>query len=244
MSKKYKRKRCVYCGGMAEGPDHVFARKFFLRDKRESLPKVPACKACNGEKSELEHYLASLLPFGGRHADARKNLVEMVPKRLTKNRSLHGILVAGQRQAWTLDLSGLYLKTFTLPIDGDRLTSLFRFVTRGLLAHHFNVILNHEHFVMASALTPKGEEYFEHQIRKGAAQRIAADLGEGTFRYVGAQGTDYPEVSIWLFSIYNGVKLGGGAGEGSGISMTIGSITGNRRVLKNARRLMEGKNSS
>ena len=69
---------CAYCrtGPSTAQGDHVFPRTFFLESKRGDLPKVPACKQCNDEKSRLEHYLATVLPFGGRHADASVNLEE------------------------------------------------------------------------------------------------------------------------------------------------------------------------
>src|SRR5688500_6540735 len=64
-------KVCVYCATKpAENEDHVFARQFFLESRRANLPKVPACLACNNEKSKLELYLVSVLPFGGLNIDA------------------------------------------------------------------------------------------------------------------------------------------------------------------------------
>jgi hypothetical protein len=79
--------------------DHVFARSFFLEHRRENLPKVPACTVCNNEKSKLEHYLATVLPFGGRHDDAHRNLEELVPSRLGGNARLHRELAEGQEIA-------------------------------------------------------------------------------------------------------------------------------------------------
>ena len=58
MGKGFKGKTCVYCAAApAATMDHVFAREFFLVDRRANLPKVPACQACNSAKSGLEHYL-------------------------------------------------------------------------------------------------------------------------------------------------------------------------------------------
>src|ERR1700722_9395653 len=99
MSKKFKKKTCVYCcgKGISTTGDHVFAREFFLKSRRATLPQVPACAPCNKEKSELEHYLTAVLPFGGRHDDASINLETMVPPRLAKNAKLHRGL--GQRSS-------------------------------------------------------------------------------------------------------------------------------------------------
>ena len=43
MGKSFKGKTCVYCAtAPAATMDHVFAREFFLADRRANLPKVPA----------------------------------------------------------------------------------------------------------------------------------------------------------------------------------------------------------
>jgi hypothetical protein len=66
MSKRFKGKICVYCceKSSADG-DHVFSRQFLLEADRINLPKVPSCRSCNKEKSDLEHYLTAILPFAG-----------------------------------------------------------------------------------------------------------------------------------------------------------------------------------
>ena len=77
--KKFKDGTCVYCATRpATTDDHVVARAFFLTPRRGNLPKVPARQPCNEAKSELEHYLATVLPFSGRHADAAANLEDRV----------------------------------------------------------------------------------------------------------------------------------------------------------------------
>jgi hypothetical protein len=59
---------------------------------------VPACRPCNTAKADLEHYLATVLPFGGRHADAAANLQDLVPQRLAKNLALKRKLATGMSQ--------------------------------------------------------------------------------------------------------------------------------------------------
>jgi hypothetical protein len=98
-SKKYKNKTCVYCAKeqASSTEDHIFAKEFFLENKRGNLPQVPACDACNNKKFELEHYLTSVLPFGGQHSDSIDNLSSKVPKRLRKNKPLHDKLKTAGR---------------------------------------------------------------------------------------------------------------------------------------------------
>ena len=55
MGKGYTDGSCVYCiERKAEVGDHVVARQFFLPERRGNLPKVPACKRCNNDKSRLD----------------------------------------------------------------------------------------------------------------------------------------------------------------------------------------------
>jgi hypothetical protein len=111
---KFEGEPCVYCASQpATTSDHVLGRGFFLKQRRDNLPQVPACAPCNGKKAELEHYLMSVLPFGGRHADATENLEVVVPGRLEQNRALHRRLGAGLSQALTNEHG-------QLPVNNDR----------------------------------------------------------------------------------------------------------------------------
>jgi hypothetical protein len=86
----------VYCGEReSTTPDHVWGRGFCLEQYRDNLPQVPACGKCNGEKSTLEHYLMTVLPFGCQHRDSQATLKTLVPKRLEKNAKLFRELQIG-----------------------------------------------------------------------------------------------------------------------------------------------------
>lgn len=85
----------MYCGreGVSDTADHVIARGFFLPSERLDLPKVFACTTCNNMKSQLEHHLLTILPFGARHAAAAHTLNDLVPGRLARNVPLHRTLL-------------------------------------------------------------------------------------------------------------------------------------------------------
>lgn len=229
MSKKFKDKACAYCGAPSTCPDHVVAREFFLPKNRGDFPQVPVCDTCNREKSTLEHYLTALLPFGGRHETAHVNLRDMVPKRLSRNRKLHRQLGEGQGRVWAKDDSGVVVPMMTLPVDPVRLLELFKWVARGLAAYHWQVRLSDEHDVTAVTLTEAGEEIFDRQFALNAAARVQRDLGSGTFWYEGAQGVDVPEVTIWRFSMYGGVRFGDPSVPGE-VATRIGVMTGPRTI--------------
>ena len=225
MSKKYRDKLCVYCAAaMATGADHVFARKFFLPSDRASLPKVPACAACNGAKSQLEHYAVSVLPFGGQHGSARENL-SMVPARLSRNAPLHRTLSDGRGQSWAMNVTGLLAPRMTIPVEGARLIHLFELTAKGLLWHHWQTYLSAADSVSATMLTRTGEQYFEEIFRMQSGDHVSANLGNGTVRYEGVQGVDCPQLSVWRITMFGGVWLGDSKAR-SAVSSVVGLITG------------------
>lgn len=61
---------------------------------RGAIPHVAACAPCNNAKSALEHYLATVPPFGGNHPLSKPMLGNTVPRRLDKNKKLHRALAA------------------------------------------------------------------------------------------------------------------------------------------------------
>lgn len=236
MSKKYKERTCVYCGvNKSTSPDHVIARKFFEVSRRHNLPKVPSCQKCNNIKSRLEHYFTSLLPFGSNDDSAREILQSSVEKRLNSNLKLKRHLSENIERRWTKTKSNIYLQTVQLPINPDMLLSLFNFIIKGLLWHHWKVILSSNYFVKAVNLTDFGVHNFYTQLFRGAGIGVVeGNLANNGFTYIGRQGTDYPEMSVWLMKIYNGITLAGINDDEGEVSSCIFGMTGHKRILKNA----------
>jgi len=209
MGKKFKGKTCVYCGtrNSSDSGDHVFSREFFLPDRRNNLPQVPACTKCNREKSVLEHYLTAVLPFGAKHTDAAINLEKMVPPRLAKNRKLHRHLAQERKEIWAKE-NGLFLPSIKIPFDSKKLDGLFSFIVKGLMWYHWGIILTPNTFVRSGYIKNIAENLFQDLFNKNASKRVRRDLGDGTIIYEGAQGVDSPYLSLWKFLVYGGVKVG------------------------------------
>ena len=207
MSKRYKGKTCAYCAGVSETADHILAREFVPVPYRSRIPQVPSCKRCNEEKSHLEHYLTTVLLFGGRHADASTNLQNDGPKRLAKNQKLRRELGGGSERIWTQEPSGLVVHALAFPIDGEKVERLVGLVARGLMRHHWSVVLAPDCFVDTCSLTPLGEAHFAQYRSMRAKQRVRGDIGNGALIYEGAQGTDNPQISIWEVALLGGVKM-------------------------------------
>lgn len=233
MSKKYKNKDCAYCGvNRSTGPDHVIARQFFPSGERPDIPKVPACDECNGRKAELENYFTALLPFGSNHPSAQTVLVDDVSRRLDKNRKLARELNFLAGYSWGENDSGLIVPSLELPVDEALLEEMFSMICRGLLHHHYSVQLGDNYFVKVGALTEYGEDIFKREHFPTTKGNVYDDLGPGIFQYVGKQGIDYPELSMWLMRFYAGVTLSDK--NGASKSMCFVGLTGHNRALNNA----------
>jgi hypothetical protein len=209
MSKKYKGKTCAYCATPEASvtADHVFAREFFPVEKRDGLPQVPACERCNNEKSKLEHYLVTVLPFGAEHADARQVLGAMVEPRLAKNAKLQRELRAGKDIVWRFNGRGL-APAMRIPFQTDKLEVLATMWARGLAFHHFGVVIPTGHNVVAAMITAEGDAIFRDKLLTMNGNRVVESVG-GAFEYVGLQGAQDIHVTAWRFIVFGGVRFGG-----------------------------------
>jgi len=189
---------------------------------------------CNGKKGDLETYLMSVLPFGGRHPDALDNLKNLVPPRLGKNQKLHRQLNAGASPIWSIESSGLAVPTTSLPLDGEKLEKLFEYIVRGLMWYHWGVLLAKDCVVEVMTPGSKIQKVFDDMHRQRAHARLNENLGNGTFVYRATQGVDNLQVSIWEFSMYGCMHLADAPAFPGEVLSRICAITGPARIFESA----------
>lgn len=208
MRKGYRGKTCAYCGelGVSSTSDHVIPRQFVPENLRANLPQVPACAACNNAKSADEHYLATVLPFGGNHLMSSAMLEQDVPRRLAKNQRLHRELAASQTDIW-LNLGGGIESTIGFSIEADRVVRYARWMIQGLHAHHWEPVPKGT-WVGAGILTPAGQKFQLGFMNMGGL-RLRGDIGNGLFRYAALRSFGKPYISAWWLRLFGGVMLGG-----------------------------------
>jgi len=223
MSKRFKGGTCAYCGDAGETGDHVFARGFFPVSSRADLPQVSACEACNRSKSELEHYLLSVLPFGSRHDKAGSMLSEMVPGRLAKNQKLHRELAEGQLPIELLEGDERH-PSMALPIDGTRLYDYMRYVVRGLASHHFGVVIPATYAVSAGHVIEEHDAILR-RLFVGRSNAYARGLGDDLILYEAQQAIDDPHLTMWRFLLYSGLVFTDGEHGSEAIRPDIWVIT-------------------
>lgn len=234
-SKRYKNKLCVYCANrQSVTADHVFAREFFLPNHRGNHPQVPACEPCNNSKSTLEHYLTTILPFGGRHRDSLETLTSLVPKRLAKNQKLRRNLASRSNRVWSIE-NGICQRATAVPLKAGNIERLFGLIAKGLAWHHWKIYFTEEHELETLILTQAGQQFFEQSIfRLNAAQRVQINLGGGAIQYEGIQGVDCPHVTVWRFTIYGGLIMCGDPEALGETCSQIAVITGQTSTFQRA----------
>jgi hypothetical protein len=212
MSKKYKGKTCIYCGvaDISDTGDHVLAKEFTLKRHRHSLPKVPACHACNNAKSRLEHYLTVVLPYAAKHEDAHENLVTMVPNRLDHNPALQRSIEQTLIPRWIPSLSGLITKTSTVLVDAEILNSWAAMVVQGLIWHHWQVVADPARYdVEVLHLHESGAAYFSYIFKTKGKPVTETTIGGGALTYQAQGVSDHLPASTWRLVFYGGIELGG-----------------------------------
>lgn len=221
MKHKFTGEICVYCNkAPSETKDHTVGRKFFLEERRDGLPQVPACRNCNNQKAAAESYLMTVLPFGAKNADATAILSKMVPRRLEKNAKLRRKLARGY------DRSG----GTSIPFDHRPLIELFSMIAKALAYQHFGVRLGEGFSATAAVFMDQAMPDFERLLAIG--KRVEGNLGDGTFKYVGTQPGKYPELTLWRFEIYGGVDFAGSEMPGGRASLTM-AATGSNELIGN-----------
>lgn len=116
-----------------------------------------------------------------------------------------------------------------IPFDGSAMERLYEYIVRGLVWHHWKVLLGHDVLVKAGFLVDVGRRMFEHLLMLEAAERVSVNLGDGVFVYEGAQAKDCPEFTVWRMSFYGGAILKGASNDPLNNCTTAYGITAPKR---------------
>jgi len=190
MKKWLKNKQCAYCVvNPATTEEHIFAVGFFHEADRDNhpLPKAPACAECNGKKSVFDEYAMTVLSFGGRHPSALPNLETKGGRRLQKNDALRKRLRRGVGRAWIQEPSGIIQSTTTFPVDSGKLVSLFQYIAKGLMWHHWGVYVSPETTISVLFHNEEGAEGFKQQFAQWRWQGVRGNLRSETVLYEGKE---------------------------------------------------------
>jgi hypothetical protein len=221
MSKQYKGKTCVYCAqpGTSSTGDHILARSFFSVEERGNLPQVPTCAPCNSTKSTLETYLTALLPQGARHRDDVSDYWAESRRRIEKNQKLFRELKAGVKTSVWIDGTGKPVTETTIPIDSSKILDLSKYIAKGLLFHHWQVIVPKDQIIHSQFISKAGELNYFNTIR--SLEKMVSDvslnnvlkttgliqLGKQAVTYEGFFSPLDEPLSLWRLNFYQ-ARLG------------------------------------
>lgn len=171
-----------------------------MPNDRQNIPKVPACIECNGVKSKYEHYIATVLPFGGRHGQAKENLTTMVPKRISKNRNL----LYNLRESFQKRQNQSFPEELGTPIDFDHETLIewFKYVGFGLMWHEFDHLVPPSYQIDVIALSDFGETKFRLFFNYDGF-RIKRTIGADVVRYEAIASKSDIGVGAIMLDLYN-----------------------------------------
>jgi len=134
----------------------------------------------------------------------------------------------------------LWVNTMAVPLDGDRLEQLIALMVRGLMFHHWGVILGPNMFLQVLSLTKHGEIFFAGYSKLNAKQRVTNDIGKGALVYEAAQAVDNDAISVWQMSLYGGFTMA--SGDGNDFMSKFGVFTGPQAIADRAdERVASGK---
>src|SRR5690242_10741729 len=192
------------------------------------MPAGFANHTCGNRKSGYEHYLATVLPFGGMHEDAHRSLDTMVAPRLNKNQKL-------RRELWERFERDGPDSSAALPFDTMAMRLLFQMVPIGLLWHHGRGYLPHSYGSIAFTPPDESLHILAQAFLAMGGDRIEGDLGNGTFRYLALASREDPCLAIWFFQIMGGLKLTGDPASPDSTTSAVVAITGPRSSVEIAR---------
>jgi hypothetical protein len=192
---------------MSSTADHVFPREIFQVHQRGMLPKVPSCKQCNNKKSELEHYLLSVLPFGATHANAQKALAVDTRKRLEKNRKLHNKIKEGFGYSYIPKDKYTLEKRLGVKFDCDILHEFVGYTCKGLMWHHWNRLLPKDCKLVSFTPSESGVKLVTMLSNLNSGLKVNTQLGGGTVRYRGIMSEIDEGMSVWGVQLFGGITV-------------------------------------
>ncbi len=207
-SKKFRDKLCVYCRDKTSTTaDHVFPREFFQISERDLLPKVPSCSECNNKKSQIEHYLTTVLPFGATHPNAEKALSIDAAKRLSKNRKLHKKLQSTFSHKLINDSNEGMRNAPTISIEPEKVHDFCAYVGLGLLWHHWKIYLPLNYSYRAFTPSQHGLEFIDSLFNLTTNFRVHEKLGDETIQYKGIASEIDDCLSVWAIQLLGGITV-------------------------------------
>ena len=200
------KRECYLCGAPADTRDHIPPVGLFPAPRPDNLLTVPACLACNRNRSLDDEYFRIIVAAGSRDAPQSTVLLhQRIIPRLRKKPALIRDFLKSVRQVDIHSESGIYLgrgPAFTF--DRPRIQAVIDKIVRGLFFKHTNRRLAADYSVEEFMYCPKVEKPLQETIM----ELPLFNFGDGSvfsYRYHVADETSCE--SFWFLMFYNDTSL-------------------------------------
>lgn len=205
---------CPYCSvGTPSTDDHIFARAFFPKNKREKHPKVMACQLCAVKKSKLEEYVMNSISFAGRHSDAVEMANISLDVRLKKNQKMARELAAG------VIVGDGVSRSSTIEVDVNKHLSLSCMWSQGLSWVAFDHLTSPGDSISAAIADFTYGRSFVYSI--GPCITWNKSFGSGAVTVLGTQSATDGRSQRWMFNLYD-IRLAENVDESAVFLVDIG----------------------
>jgi hypothetical protein len=191
---------CVMCGReKACSRDHVPPKCIFPTPRPSDLVTVPACTACNMQRSGLDEQFKVFLGLTvGYHLDGGKNYRMPVLRTLAHNSRMRSNILASMHRVVIQDLTvPTSQSALAVPLNKMAHDTVVERIVRGLYFHHTGGILSNRY--------PPTVQW--HRVLDDELFSMTNDWNTGTIGYPALMYkyiicTDDPEATCWVLQFF------------------------------------------
>jgi hypothetical protein len=203
---KRQNQACYLCGETATTKDHIPPLGLFPKPRPDNLITVPACLACNRNRSLDDEYFRIILAAGSRDAPQSTVLLhQRIIPRMREKPALILDFLKSVRQVNVHSKDGIHLgRVPTFTFDRPRIQAVIDKIIRGLFFKHASRRLADDYSVENFIYCPKVETPLQEVIM----ELPLLNIGDGSvfsYRYHIADETS--SESFWFLMFYNDSSL-------------------------------------
>lgn len=197
---------CYLCGVPADTRDHIPPLGLFPEPRPNNLITVPACLACNRNRSLDDEYFRVVVAAGSR--DSPRSTVLLHQRIIPRMRQKPALILDFLKSVRPMDIhseGGIYLgRGPGFSIDRPRIQAVVDKIVRGLFFKHTNRRLAADYVVEDFVYNPK----VERPLHDAITQLPLFKIGDGSvFSYRYYLADEAGSESFWFLMFYNDTSL-------------------------------------
>jgi hypothetical protein len=204
--RKQNQDECYLCGALATTKDHIPPLGLFQKPRPSNLITVPACLACNRDRSLDDEYFRLVIAAGSRDAPQSHNVLQQ--RIIPRMRETPALVVEFLKSVQRVDFhspDGTYIgQAPVFQINRPRVQAVIDKIVRGLFFKNTNHRLAVGYIVEDYLSYPKVEKSLQDVI----TELPFVNIGDGSifiYRYH-ISNTNKSE-SFWFLMFYNDTSL-------------------------------------